>query len=71
MQKQSFQKNVVGSLALAFMGMNMTKRYYNFPHFHKDKTKPLTLANGELHPYDHQPRSAAGMMEYTKHSVLN
>ena len=56
MSKQPFQKNVIGSLALVYLGGNMTRRYFVFPHYHKDETKPLTLANGELHPYDKQPK---------------
>ena len=47
---------MVGSFALVYMGGNMTRRYFVFPHFHKDEHKPLTLANGELHPYDKQPK---------------
>ena len=53
--KRPFQKAVAGSICLSFLGFNVTKRYYTFPHYHKDTSHPLTLANGELHPFEKQP----------------
>jgi hypothetical protein len=35
------------------LGFNFTKRYMTFPHHHKDESKPMTLLNGELHPFEH------------------
>ena len=55
LSKVPFQKQLVGSLALIVLGFNFTKRFYTFPHHHKDETKPMTLLNGELHPFEHQP----------------
>ena len=51
-QKRPFQKQLVGTVCLSILGFNVTKRYYTFPHFHKDTSHPLTLANGELHPME-------------------
>ena len=53
--KRPFQKAVAGTICLSILGFNVTKRYYTFPHFHKDTSKPLTLANGQLHPFEQQP----------------
>ena len=50
-----FGKQVVGSLALVFIGFNYTKRYMTFPHHGVDTSKPITLPNGELNPYEKQP----------------
>ena len=55
LSKVPFQKQLVGSLALIVLGFNFTKRYYTFPHAHKDESKPMLLLNGELHPYENQP----------------
>ena len=63
-QKRPFQKAVAGSLCLGILGFNVTKRYYTFPHFHKDTTKPLTLANGELHPFEKQPAVSNDIRNY-------
>ena len=54
-QKRPFQKVVAGSVCLSIFGFNVTKRYFTFPHYHKDTSHPLTLANGELHPFEKQP----------------
>ena len=54
-QKRPFQKQLVGTVALSVLGFNVTKRYCTFPHYHKDLDHPVTLANGELHPFDYQP----------------
>ncbi len=53
--KVPFQKQLIGSLALIVLGFNFTKRFYTFPHHHKDDSKPMTLMNGELHPFEKQP----------------
>ena len=53
--KVPFQKQLVGSLALMVLGFNFTKRYFTFPHAHKDESKPMLLLNGELHPFENQP----------------
>ena len=55
LSKFPFQKHLIGSIALMILGFNFTKRYYTFPHFHKDQTKPMLLPNGELHPFENQP----------------
>ena len=55
LSKVPFQKQMVGSLALIVLGFNFTKRFYTFPHAHKDETKPMLLLNGELHPFEKQP----------------
>ena len=55
LSKVPFQKQMVGSLALIVLGFNFTKRFYTFPHAHKDETKPMLLMNGELHPFEKQP----------------
>ena len=53
--KVPFQKQLVGSLALIVLGFNVTKRFYTFPHHHKDESQPMLLLNGELHPFENQP----------------
>ena len=53
-----FQKAVVGTFALFIIGFNYTKRYYTMPHAHKDHSKPMLMADGTLHPFEHQPRGA-------------
>ncbi len=55
LSKVPFQKQLVGSLALIVLGFNFTKRFYTFPHHHKDESKPMVLLNGDLHPFEHQP----------------
>jgi hypothetical protein len=65
--KFPFQKHLVGTIALMILGFNYTKRFYTFPHYHKDTTKPMLLANGELHPFESQPRAAKDMPVYNKH----
>ena len=67
MVKVPYQKHLVGTVALVFLGFNYTKRFYTMPHAHKDTSKPMTMFNGELHPYEIQPKSAAGMPVYEKH----
>ncbi|CAI2386656.1 unnamed protein product [Moneuplotes crassus] len=58
----------VAMAAICFLtAYTFTKRYYEAPHNHKDTTKPMTLLNGELHPFEIQPKSAEGMPVYTKH----
>ena len=51
-QKRPFQKQLAGTVCLTVLGFNVTKRYYTLPHYHKDTSHPLTLENGELHPYE-------------------
>ena len=53
-QKRPFMKQVSGTIALTVLGFNVTKRYCTFPHYHKDHSHEMTLANGELHPFEHQ-----------------
>ena len=48
-------KQVSGTVALMVLGVSFTKRFYTFPHFHKDESKPMYLSNGELHPGEKQP----------------
>jgi hypothetical protein len=55
LKKVPFQKHLIGTIALMILGFNFTKRYYTFPHHHKDESKPMLLLNGELHPYEKQP----------------
>ena len=55
LSKVPFQKQLVGSLALIVLGFNFTKRFYTFPHHHKDQSKPMVLLNGDLHPFENQP----------------
>ena len=62
-----YQKHLIGTIALFIVGFNYTKRYYTMPHAHKDHSKPLTMYNDELHPFENQPKSAAGMTEYKLH----
>ena len=64
--KLPYQKQLMGSVASMILGFNFTKRFYTFPHFHKDTSHPMLLANGELHPNEHQPASADSMQKYTK-----
>jgi hypothetical protein len=54
--KVPFHKHLVGTVALMVLGFNFTKRYYTFPHAHKDSTQPMLLLNGELHPFEKQPK---------------
>lgn len=67
MQKVPFQKHLVGTVALFVIGLNYTKRYYTMPHAHKDTSKPMLMYNGELHPYEMQPKGAEKYHTYTKH----
>ena len=60
------QKHLIGTMALFVLGFNFTKRFYTFPHFHKDESQPMLLANGELHPNEFQPKSAASLQPYSK-----
>ena len=60
----SFVRSFVGAIAIMLAGFNYTKRYYEFPHMHKDTSKPMVLPNGELHPLELQPPSAHGMKVY-------
>ena len=55
LQSFVFQKHLVGTLALMVLGFNFTKRWYTMPHHHKDESQPMTLLNGELHPFENQP----------------
>ena len=66
-QKRPFQKQLVGTVCLSILGFNVTKRYYTFPHYHKDTSQPLTLANGELHPFENQPAVSAIDHQYCLH----
>ena len=54
--KYPFHKHLVGSLALIVLGFNVTKRYYTFPEHVKDDSQPMLLLNGELHPFENQPK---------------
>ena len=67
--KFPFQKHLIGTLAMMVLGFNYTKRYYTFPHYHKDTSKPMFLSNGELHPMEKQPAEAAKFQKYTKHEM--
>lgn len=59
---------MIGTIALFVLGFNFTKRYYTFPHYHKDKKSPMFLANGELHPMEKQPKGTEDKYPaYTKH----
>ena len=60
MVKVPFQKHMVGTCALVILGFNFTKRYYTMSHHHKDESKPMLMFNGELHPFENQPKSATG-----------
>ena len=60
MQKVPFQKHLVGTCALIVLGFNYTKRYYTMPHAHKDESKPMLMYNGDLHPYETQPKGTTG-----------
>ena len=50
--KLPFQKQLIGSIALIVIGYNYTKRYKTMPHHHKEESKPMTLSDGSLHPYE-------------------
>ena len=63
-ETHSFVCSFVGAMAAILGAFNYTKRYYEFPHMHKDESKPMMLTETELHPYEIQPASAAGMREY-------
>ena len=68
MTKIPFQKSMIGTVALFIIGFNYTKRYFTFPHAHKDPSQPMLMYNGELHPYEDQPKGAdAKNFYYTKH----
>ena len=69
MPKVPFQKHLVGTMALFVIGFNYTKRYYTMPHAHKDDSEPMLMANGQLHPFEKQPRKAEGIPKYTKHEL--
>ena len=60
MVKVPFQKHMVGTVALIVLGFNFTKRYYTMPHAHKDTDKPMLMYNGELHPFEDQPKGTEG-----------
>ena len=67
LQKLPIQKHVIGTFALVVLGFNFTKRFYTFPHYHKDTSQVMYLANNELHPNEYQPASAKDLQKYTKH----
>ena len=60
MEKPPFQKMMLGTLALSMIGFNFTKRFMNFPHFHKHKEEDgaLLFHTGELNPFEDQPKGA-------------
>ena len=59
-------KSVVACAGAIMVAFSVTKRYYQMGHAaHKDMSKPMLMPNGELHPYEHQPRSAAGIKVYS------
>ena len=63
-----FHKHAVGTFALVALGFNVTKRWCTFPHHHKDQSKPMLLFNGELAPYENQPKGATDKhAKYEKH----
>ena len=66
MQKLPFAKQMVGTMALMVLGFNFTKRYYTMPHHHKDSSKPITLSNGQLHPYEFFPATKVSVCIHTK-----
>lgn len=70
MSRVPFQKHLVGTCALFLLGLNYTKRYFTMPHHHKDESKPMLMFNGQLHPFEHQPRGAEQYQEYAKHQPL-
>ncbi len=61
-QKRPFQKQLVGTVALTILGFNVAKRYCTLPHYHKDTSHALTLANGELHPFEKQPAVSGSLL---------
>ena len=61
MVKVPFQKHMVGYVALFVIGFNFTNRYYTMPHAHKDESKPMLMYNGQLHPFENQPKGADGV----------
>ena len=67
--KVPFQKQLIGSLALIVLGFNFTKRFYTFPHAHKDESKPMLLLNGELHPFEHQPEVIVFLFLFTNADI--
>ena len=62
-----FQKHLVGTCALFILGFNYTKRYFTMPHHHKDESKPMLMYNGQLHPFENQPKGSEKYQAYTKH----
>ena len=56
-------KQVSGTVALMVLGVSFTKRFYTFPHYHKDESKPMYLSNGELHPGEKQPKVSPNIIE--------
>ena len=64
-----FQKHMVGYVAMVVLGFNVTKRYFTMPHHHKDESKPMLMYNGELHPFENQPRGTTGQY-YAKHKPI-
>ena len=69
MSKPPFQKHLVGTCALFILGFNYTKRYFTMPHHHKDESKPMLMYNGELHPFEKQPKGSEKYAEYKAHKL--
>ncbi len=64
-------KPVPGTAALFLTGLPFTKGYYTMPHDHKNQNEPMTMWDGELHPYENQPKKAAGMRVSKKHEMTD
>uniref|UniRef100_A0A7S3IHG4 Uncharacterized protein n=1 Tax=Strombidium inclinatum TaxID=197538 RepID=A0A7S3IHG4_9SPIT len=66
-----YGKQLVGTCALFITGFHFTKRYYTMPHDHKNTSEPMTMFDGDLHPFEHQPKKAAGMRVSKKHEMTD
>ena len=67
--KRPFLKQLSGTVALMILGVSFTKRYFTFPHYHKDQSKPMYLSNGELHPMENQPAVSVISANLTSSSI--
>ena len=67
--KRPFLKQVSGTVALMILGVSFTKRYFTFPHYHKDQSKPMYLSNGELHPMENQPAVSVNSANLTTFAI--
>ena len=69
LQKIPFQKHLIGTVALMVLGFNFTKRFYTFPHHHKDESQPMLLLNGDLHPFENQPKVTIIVFQFNNNRV--